>query len=173
MLDLSPSPLLHLELVLKEEQDETQHCTYLVKKKNQIQMVPWRYYKYTMIVAILALAEVKIIQNENREIQPFTTAEDPLQLHKIKVLAVKYLQNEDREIQPFTTAEEPLLQKIKGEQEILPFTTAEDRRQLQKINTMINVVNQVDTIGGNEFTPFLAYHLTWINDENNNATSST
>ena len=153
MLDLSPSPLLHLELVLKEEQDETQQCTYLVTKKNQIQMVPWRYYKYTMIVAILALAEVKIIQNENREIQPFTTAEDPLQLHKIKVLAVKYLQNEDREIQPFTTAEEPL--------------------QLQKINTMINVVNQVDTIGGNEFTPFLAYHLTWINDENNNATSST
>ena len=31
-----------------------------------------------MIVAILALAEVKIIQNENREIQPFMTAEDPL-----------------------------------------------------------------------------------------------
>ena len=113
-------------------------------------MVPWRYYKYIMIVAILALAEVKIIQNENREIQPFKSAEDPLQLHKIKALAVKYLQNEDREIQPFTTAEEPLqLQKIKGEQEILPFTTAEDRRQLQKINTMINVVNQVDTIGGN------------------------
>ena len=130
MLDLSPSPLLHLELVLKEEQDETQQCTYLVKKKNQIQMVPWRYYKYIMIVAILALlASEKILRNENREIQPFTSAEDPLQLHKIKALAVKYLQNE--------------------EQEILPFTTAEDRRQLQKINTMINVVNQVDTIGGN------------------------
>jgi len=151
MLDLSPSPLLHLELVLKEEQDETQQRTYLVKKKNQIQMVPWRYYKYIMIVAILALAEVKIIQNENREIQPFMTAE----LHKIKALAVKYLQNEYREIQPFTRAEEPKIEALavrilqNKNQEILPFTTAEDPRQLQMINTMINVVNQVDTIGGN------------------------
>jgi len=99
----------------------------------------------------LALAEVKIIQNENREIQPFMTAE----LHKIKALAVKYLQNEYREIQPFTRAEEPKIEALavrilqNKNQEILPFTTAEDPRQLQMINTMINVVNQVDTIGGN------------------------
>ena len=44
-----------------------------------------------------------------------------------KALAVKILQNENQEIQPFTTAEEP--------------------RQLRKINTMINIVNQVETIG--------------------------